>query len=472
MRNLFSLIFILFVFNTAYAKPTTQVMFILDASGSMWGQVEGRDKITVAKESLLNSISEYSSNINMGLIVFGHNSKEKCVGSEIIMPLSHIDENKMLQKLQNINPKTEGSISHALIQAAKAMRSKDKKATVVLLSDGQKLYKTDPCLSAKILEEQGIDFRVYAIAFGADVKAQKQLKCIADITGGTYFNAQSVESLEDSLKKVSQQIQSLDEEPKNKNLRITASEEKNSRPVRAFHAIYKVVNGKMADSTTTECYSKATRACIRHLDKGLYRVITHYKGIKKEDMLLIESDNPVSLHVTLKETGRVEIIATKNRGRDVVDAVHTLYKIVNNKVAKKPTAKCLSNRQDSCLGRIATGEYLIKTTSNSITRENRLKVVKGRLNSINVDMGKSATIEIISRSQDRGLIVHHDIYRQNGEKIIASCDTKRASTCKKSLLAGRYRVVSSANGVEKKSHFKLRDGESSRLRVLFPSTHH
>jgi Ca-activated chloride channel family protein len=466
MQKFLSLIFLLFSLNVAYAQTNPQVMLILDASGSMWGQVEGRDKISVAKEVLINNISSWNESVNLGLIVFGHNTQ----GSEIIMPLGFIDESKMLQKLQNINPKTEGSISHALIQAAKAMDSEGKKATVVLVSDGQNSCSVDPCNTAKILEEEGIDFRVHVIGFGVSDKAKAQLKCIADVSGGTYISADSVIELEDALKTITQQAQSLDEVPKNKNIRITASEEKNSKPIRALHTIYKIVNGKIEDKESAKCYSKANRACIRHLDKGLYRVITNYKGIKKENLLLVDTDELLSLHVNLKETGRVEIIATKNRAREHLKAEHVLYKILNNKVEKNPTAKCTSDVKDSCLGRIATGTYLIKTTANSITRENKIKVVTGVLNSININMGESAKIEIISRSKDKSLHVEHKIYKIGEDEPIASCSTHKDKSCIKSLLAGKYIVISTANGVEKKSRFSLRDGESSRVRVVFSST--
>ena len=43
--------------------PSGNLLFILDGSGSMWGQIEGSPKIVIAKEVMARLVSELPENI-------------------------------------------------------------------------------------------------------------------------------------------------------------------------------------------------------------------------------------------------------------------------------------------------------------------------------------------------------------------------------------------------------------------------
>ncbi len=74
---------------TATVAPTGQappaedtgrvaIMFILDASGSMWGQVEGTAKIAIAKEVMTELIRDFPDDAEAGLVAYGHRRKGDC----------------------------------------------------------------------------------------------------------------------------------------------------------------------------------------------------------------------------------------------------------------------------------------------------------------------------------------------------------------------------------------------------------
>jgi Ca-activated chloride channel family protein len=67
------------------------MMFILDASGSMWGQVEGKAKITIAKEVLVGLIENLPEGLNVGLVAYGHRRKGDCKDVEELVPLGALD---------------------------------------------------------------------------------------------------------------------------------------------------------------------------------------------------------------------------------------------------------------------------------------------------------------------------------------------------------------------------------------------
>jgi len=469
-KILFSLLFIFLSHNLLYAQNSQQVIFILDASGSMWGQVEGRDKITITKEAIVNNISSWKEDVKIGLVAFGHNNLKRCIGSETIMPLAVMDESRMHNSLKEINPKTKGSIAHSLNRAAKAMHSDAKKATIVLISDGQTACKVDPCKTAEVLADESLDFRIHVIGFDVADNSKAKLECIARVSDGKYYTAANADELNEALANVVEKIKYEKTKPKSRNLRLTASEREGSNQIEASHYIYKVINGKLQKKTLIKCISKQGKACIKHLDVGVYRVQTHYKGITKETTLYVENSRAINLHVSLNETGKVEIIAKdKERGK-WLNAKHTLYKILNDKVQKKSTASCTSDSSESCLGRIETGQYLIITKANTLTKQSRINVVKGKLNRVNVYMGEMGSIKITAYSSDRDAKVLHTIYKKGVSQSIISCRSENRKPCELSLPAGEYNVVSTYKSYEKKSRFQLKGTESSRLRVRFSST--
>ncbi len=69
-----------------------QAMIVLDGSGSMQGQVDGKAKITIAKEILNKVVNDWEESIDFGLMVYGHNRKGDCSDIEVLIPLSKIDK--------------------------------------------------------------------------------------------------------------------------------------------------------------------------------------------------------------------------------------------------------------------------------------------------------------------------------------------------------------------------------------------
>ena len=66
----------------AVPKPglaETNMLFILDGSNSMWGQVEGKAKIKTAQDVLADLIADLPKDTKVELMVYGHRSRAKAV---------------------------------------------------------------------------------------------------------------------------------------------------------------------------------------------------------------------------------------------------------------------------------------------------------------------------------------------------------------------------------------------------------
>lgn len=170
-------------------------ILILDASGSMWGQIEGTAKIEIAKNVLDDLLDDLPASTRLGLMAYGHNKKGDC--SDIEM-LSAIGANRADIKtaIKGINPKGKTPISASVKKAAEKLKYTENKATVILISDGIETCNLDPCALGKQLEKDGVDFTAHVIGFDiVDQKTEEQLQCLASSTGGRYLSAASAGEL-------------------------------------------------------------------------------------------------------------------------------------------------------------------------------------------------------------------------------------------------------------------------------------
>ena len=68
---------------TALAEEKT--IIVLDASGSMWGQIDGKSKIEIARDALFGVVSSIDPSKSVGLMAYGHREKGVCTDIELIV---------------------------------------------------------------------------------------------------------------------------------------------------------------------------------------------------------------------------------------------------------------------------------------------------------------------------------------------------------------------------------------------------
>lgn len=176
------------------------VMLVLDASGSMWGQIEGRSKIEIAREAVAGLTARWRAEDALGLMAYGHRRKGDCADIETLIDVGTLNAEQYLATVNALNPKGMTPLSQAVIDAAAALRSSEQKATVILVSDGEETCNLDPCEIGRSLEREGIDFTAHVIGFDVtQAQHQAQLRCLAENTGGRYFNARDAHELEIAL---------------------------------------------------------------------------------------------------------------------------------------------------------------------------------------------------------------------------------------------------------------------------------
>ncbi|MEL7487211.1 MAG: vWA domain-containing protein [Pseudomonadota bacterium] len=184
---------------TAHAEE--DVILVLDASGSMWGELDGAAKIVTARGVVGSLLNDLPSDRRLGLVAYGHNRKGDCSDIEEIAEVGAARD-AIRNAVDALNPKGKTPLSASVKFAAEKLKYTENKATVILVSDGKETCDLDPCAVGAALEEAGIDFTAHVIGF--DIAAEQdraELQCLAEATGGQYFNAASAADLAGALQR-------------------------------------------------------------------------------------------------------------------------------------------------------------------------------------------------------------------------------------------------------------------------------
>ena len=190
---------------TTPARAAEKMLFVLDGSGSMWGEIDGRTKNEIAKEVLGERARSLPETIEAGLMVYGHRQKGSCEDIELVADIGGGRED-LLTRLARIGPKGKTPIAGSLERAGERLRTSEDAATIVLVSDGEENCGGDPCAVARTLREQGLDLVIHVIGFDVDEVAREQLSCVARAGGGDYLEASDGNALDEALTTVGEAV--------------------------------------------------------------------------------------------------------------------------------------------------------------------------------------------------------------------------------------------------------------------------
>ncbi|MCO6187043.1 VWA domain-containing protein [Rhizobium sp. L1K21] len=186
------------VVNAQQADKAT--VLILDASGSMWGQLsEGRTKIEVARDVLGGFFSSRDATVPLGIIAYGHNRKGDCSDIEVLAPVGPTDTASMSARLNQLNPKGKTPLGQSLRMAAGLIPRTSEEADIVLVTDGLETCDVDPCAVADELVGEGIKIRAHVVGFGLKPEEAEALSCVPEKTGGLLLTPQSGQELAEAL---------------------------------------------------------------------------------------------------------------------------------------------------------------------------------------------------------------------------------------------------------------------------------
>ena len=186
------------------AEDRPGTILVLDASGSMWGQIDGVNKIVIAREVVADILADFPEEQNLGFVTYGHRERGQCSDIQTVIDPAPGTAADIIEIVNGLNPRGMTPMTDAVIVAAEALRHTEQAATVILVSDGIETCNPDPCAAARALEQSGIDFTAHVIGFDVrgEAEALMQMQCIAEETGGRFLTADNAQQLSEALQQV------------------------------------------------------------------------------------------------------------------------------------------------------------------------------------------------------------------------------------------------------------------------------
>ena len=179
------------------------VEIVVDASRSMWGQIDGVSKMQIAKETLEDVSYWLPADIDLALRAYGSTSASEsnnCADSNLLVPFGEMNRDGIRRAIAGLKPTGQTPIAYALNQAGRDFGTLESDRIIVIVSDGIESCGGDPVQAADALREQGIT--AHLIGFGLGNAADEDtasLRAVANATGGRYVTASSAEELQAAL---------------------------------------------------------------------------------------------------------------------------------------------------------------------------------------------------------------------------------------------------------------------------------
>ncbi len=167
------------------------VALILDASRSMLGEVEGRRRMDVARDAMLQIAPGPLSQRRASLLSFGNDRINECETIPILHSYGSEDVRSTLDAIQALEPaepqdgeesRFGSPLYRALEVAMETLPSEAEEASIVMVTDGIDACDRNICDLVPTLQERGITVDILAI--DVDPVLLGQLACVPAGTGG------------------------------------------------------------------------------------------------------------------------------------------------------------------------------------------------------------------------------------------------------------------------------------------------
>ncbi len=250
MKNTLKMFFVLCILipyplQVNASENSSPILFIYDASGSMWGQMNGKTKKEIAANVLLTVIGNLPDNQQLGLLAYGHRKKEDCDDVELMVDLTNLSKEKVSDAVKGINPLGQTPLARSASIALDALRQLESRATIIMITDGIESCDGNICEVVSTAKLDGIDFRLHIVGFGLKEGESEQLKCAAAAGGGQYYDAADASGLGTVLENAT--AATVDDPPGNFSIYAT----KNGDPVDAWVKAFKAGTREEVDGSRT-----------------------------------------------------------------------------------------------------------------------------------------------------------------------------------------------------------------------------
>ncbi len=191
------------------------VLILIDSSMTMKQGMDGSytskldEKMAVAKRVLQDTLGVIPEHVKVGLRVFGGSTSADtdvaCKQTALLVPIATNNRHTLLNAAFGLTPAGMTPLAYALSRVPDDFQDLSGVRRVVLISDGMDTCGGDPCALIKKLSSLGYRMKIDIVGLGLkhDKISRDELNCLAENSGGKYFDADTAAELAKALNKAS-----------------------------------------------------------------------------------------------------------------------------------------------------------------------------------------------------------------------------------------------------------------------------
>ena len=428
--------------------PLTRILFVFDASQSMYARWQSDMRINIAQRLLTNLLDslKHVPNLELAIRIYGHQKKfppQDCDDSKLEVPFGKNNIERIKAKLKAVVPRGTTPIAQSLEAAGNDFPHCDNcRNIIILITDGIEECGGDPCAVSRALQKQGIILRPFVIGIGRDFSAD--FSCVGD-----YYDASSEEMfvqalhavISQALNNTTAQVNLLDiyGNPSETNINMT---------------FYDNFSGAIKYNFIHTMNSRGIPDTIVIDNLTTYNIVVHsIPSVRKDSIKLIPGKHNIIAidvpqgYLTLKASGI------------------PLYKDLKAIIRKKGTMETLIVQNFNDIQKFLVGKYDIEV----------LCLPRMYINDVDISQNTTTTVEI----PQPGIVViqrpaagYGSLYQEEKNELKLVLNLSENITQESIILQpGKYRVVyrtkfasRSINTVEKV--FIIESGKSQTIKLF------
>lgn len=199
LRGVFSSLlfsFLTLLIFSSTARADVNIEFVLDGSGSMWGQLYDQYKVVIMKRGMENFLENAPPGLRIGIRGFGLNGGDGCSNTRLLLPPKMNAYPEVLQAAKRMNPSGQAPIIFALRKGLKDLKGAEGKKLLILIADGRDSCESDSLGAVEKLSQALSSEEIHVIGLGlSEGEDRTELKLLAAKANGNYYNVSSSSQL-------------------------------------------------------------------------------------------------------------------------------------------------------------------------------------------------------------------------------------------------------------------------------------
>jgi hypothetical protein len=188
-------------------NDASNFMIILDASGSMHEEIDGREKVDIAKDVIEAIVKRLGEGARVGLRVYGHRytaiDEKADEDSELVVPVGPLHPAAFMAKVRALKSKGKTPLTYSIDQTIKdisAVETELDLVTIVLTDGGESTRGAKPYEAAARLAASRKGMKVHVVGFDINEDDwREQLEKTAAAGNGQYFHVKKASDLMSAL---------------------------------------------------------------------------------------------------------------------------------------------------------------------------------------------------------------------------------------------------------------------------------